>query len=172
MKVFVLLFFSTAALAAPTVRAVDRALAGIEKSVDEATIRDLGPGADEALIRYAEDRATSPLRRMRALAALRWAPSQAAREYLLSVIAVEKSATGGAQVLDVSAAAGALAPYGDEVLADVAALAAHSSADVRQGAAAALRAIDTPAARAIVQARFAVEPDPGVRRVLAAPARR
>jgi hypothetical protein len=161
-----LLLASGVAAAAPTARDLDRALGGFERGPALEDVRRLGPRADEVLIAVASDARTSPLRRVRAIAALRFVPSAAARAFLIALVRDEGSRDRGLAVVEVAAALGALAPYEPELVLPYL---AHPSADVRQSAAAALAS--GPSARTqlvqqALQARAAVERDRGVRALL------
>jgi hypothetical protein len=142
--------------------ALTRVLGGVERAPTAEAVRALGPAADRLLVAAASDGRTARLRRMRAIAALAFAPSAYARAFLLAVVRDQGGATRGADVLDVAAAAGALAVYGPTVAPTLVPLLAHASADVRQSAAAALGRARAPEAAGALRARLAVERDAGV----------
>ncbi len=160
-----LALLSVAAHAAPSQRELarlDRLLAGVEHVPGADEIRRLGPGTDAALITYASDARASRLRRLRAVAALRFVPSIAAHAFLDQLVAERAKATDGADVLDLAAALGALIPYGHDALATELRYLTHASADVRQAAAAALGQLHEPDARGALAARLIAERDAGV----------
>jgi hypothetical protein len=155
--------FVSVAGAAPPRADVERILAGVERAPTRDDVERLQPGADEALIAVAADPKVSRLRRMRALYALRFAPSDAARRFAESVLALDVGRTAsGADALDLAAALSALSPYGD-ALPTVLPFLAHVSGDVRQTAAALIGGWAPPSAEGILRARLTVERDPGVR---------
>jgi hypothetical protein len=161
------LVVSSVASAAPPRAAVELALAGIERAPTAESIRRLGAGADLVLIEIADDPATTPIRRARAIRAMQWAPSSSVRAYLHDLIATRGAATRGMDVLELGAALVSLAPYGAQELPLVLRFVAHASADVRQGAAIALGTLGGAEALAALRARSAVERDAGVREAIA-----
>ena len=166
MRALVLLLLAGVAHGEPTRRALDLVLGGFEQVVNNDAVRSLGPGTDVALIGYIEDRKSNSLRRQRALSALGQVPSATARDYLVGRIRAQKSADRGAEVLELAAAIGALAPYGAEVLSTVVPLLSHPAPDVRQAAAAALGAMRVPTTSTALATRLTVETDPGVQAAL------
>jgi len=167
MRAAALLLALTAVASAAPPRAprteVERLLAGIERAPTRAEVERLGPGAEETLIAIADDPRTSRLRRMRAIYALGFRPSEAARAYAEAVLAEKGAAGEGADTLDAAAALAALAPYGEEALPTALRYLTHASGDVRQAAAALIGAWRAPSAEGLLRARLAVERDPGVR---------
>jgi len=161
------LLLAAPASAAPTARDFDAVLGGVERRLSATDLRRLGAAPDQALIAYAEDPHTSRVRRMRAILALRFAPSVSARAYLHDLLGQHGRATTGADVLDVAAAIGALSPYGREELATLLPYLSHASADVRQNAAASLAALHEPDALGPLAARLTIERDSGVRFAIA-----
>jgi hypothetical protein len=147
--------------------AMDRALGGIERGVDEARVRELGRDADRQLIRVATDPAISRLRRARAIYALGVVPSVLARDFLLAVLDEKSQAIEGADVADTAAAIDALAPYGAQVLGRITVLVTHKSADVRQATVSFFARTKLAEGNAILRARAVVETDVGVRRAIA-----
>jgi hypothetical protein len=150
------------ASAAPTRAQIDRLVAGFERFPSEAEVRELGPDVDAALIAYAEDPATSPLRALRAIAALRLAPSSRARAWLRGYVERAAPNAKGAASLQVAAALGALTPYGADSGPLFVAQLAHEEVAVRHAAAAALTQVRWPDARGPLTARLAVERDAAV----------
>jgi hypothetical protein len=138
-----------------------------EHLITAADVRGLGVHGDRVLIAAASDLKASRWRRARALIALRFAPSEESLAFLRAVIDEKKPASQGADVLDLAAAAGSLAPYGRAALPDLLPLVVHASADVRHAAAQALGTIDAPEAESALRARLYVEKDVGVRDVVA-----
>ncbi len=152
--------------AEPTRRELDRVLGGFEQVVNSDAVRSLGAGTDVALISYIEDRKLSSLRRQRALSALAQVPSATVRDYLVGRVRAQKSAERGAEVLELAAAIGALAPYGAQVLSTVTPLIGHPAPDVRQAAAVTLGTMRLPSTSTALAARLTIEPDPGVKAAL------
>jgi len=164
--ILVMLLVAGNALAMPTRRDLDRVLAGFEQVVNADHVKSLGAGTDTALIGYIEDPTVNSLRRQRALGALRHVPSSTVRDYLLARIKAHKAADHGAEVLELAAAIGALAPYGTAVLSSLLPFLSHPAPDVRQSTAAALEAIHSDTTANALAARIAVETDPGVQTAL------
>jgi HEAT repeat protein len=160
------LVFVGGAASAQHVDALDRVLGGIERAPTESTVRALGPTAAAQLIKVADDPSTTRVRRMRAIYALRFVPSESAHAFLRQVVKENQSASEGAEVLDYAAALGSLAPYGEADLPVMLAALDHPSADARQAAAAALAQVRSPRAESALTLRLAVERDVGVRRHL------
>lgn len=161
------LLISSAASATPSRAAVELALAGIERAPTADSIKRLGAGVDLVLIEIADDPASTPFRRGRAIRALQWAPSSSARAYLHELIARKGAATGGMDVIELGAALVSLVPYGAAELPLALRFVAHPSADARQGAAIALGALGGAEALPALRARASVERDPGVREAIA-----
>jgi hypothetical protein len=157
------------AAAAPSREELDRVLGGVEHAATAEEVRALGPSADQILIAVASDETASRWGRRRAVLALRYAPSAAAQAFLLELLRARAGAPqdGEADLLELAAALAALAPYGRAAAGTILPFVAHRSADVRQNAAAALALTGAPEADGALAARFAVERDPGVRRVVA-----
>ncbi|HZS36788.1 MAG TPA: HEAT repeat domain-containing protein [Polyangia bacterium] len=168
MRVLVIasLVFSTVAWGAPSAAELDRVLGGYEHAATADEVKRLGAGADQILIGVAEDARSTAIRRTRAIAALRFVPSAAAHAYLRALILEQGRAPAPADVLDVAAALGALAPYGRAELPLVQRYLGHASAELRQSAAAALGLIADAGALPSLRARLAVERDPAIRTVL------
>jgi hypothetical protein len=132
---------------------IEHILAGVEHTPTADEVKRLGADADQQLIDYAESPRATPIRRMRAILALRFVPSATARAYLSALLARQPGA------LDTAAALSALTPYGRDVLAQVQPYLVHPAADVRHAAVAAMTQLG---ALAPLRARLAVEKDPGV----------
>ena len=152
-----------AALASPSRVEVERVVAGIEHAPSAEDVKRLGAGADQALVAYARDPKVTRLRRLRAIAALRYAPSTVARDFLHAVLAEQGKALEGVDALDAAAALGALTPYGRGELAIVVSYLEHGAADVRAAAAHALAQLHEADAVGALTARFSVERDAAVR---------
>jgi hypothetical protein len=176
MRSLFLLFVSFAAQASPSDRrpaagAADRILGAREHVITAAEVKSLGEHADRLLIAAASDGKSSRWRRARALVALRFAPSSESLAFLRAVIDEKKSFVEGAEVLELAAAAGSLAPYGPEALPDLLPLVTHASADVRHSVAQTLGSVyevsGAPEAESALRARLYVERDPGVRDAVA-----
>jgi hypothetical protein len=160
------LAWSGIAVASPPRSAVERALAGIERAPSEEAIRRLGAGTDAVLIEIADDPRTAPVRRARAIRALKWWPSADVRAFLHNLIARAGKSSRGPDVFDVEAALVALVPYGAVEMPALVPFLSHASADVRQGAVSALLALRVPEAVVPLRARLGIESDPGVRAAL------
>jgi len=145
--------------AAPSRAQIERLLAGFESFPSEAQVRELGPDVDAALIAYAEDASLSPLRVVRAIAALRLAPSSKARAWLRAYVEREAPTADGPRSLRVAAALGALTAYGADSGPLLVAQLGHEQVAIRQAAAAALVQVRWPEARGPITARLAVERD-------------
>jgi HEAT repeat protein len=161
MRAAIALLLSVSAVAAPA----DRILGAREHVITAAEIRSLGEHADRLLIAAAADQKASRWRRARALIALKFAPSEESLAFLRAVVDEKKTASQGADLLDLAAALTSLQPYGNAVLPDLLPFLTHASADVRHAAVVALGAI--PEAENALRARLYVEKDPGVARALA-----
>jgi hypothetical protein len=160
------LLWALPAQAAPTRAQLERVLGGIEHAPTADEVKALGPDAATALIAYAGDAKASRLRRSRAIFALKFAPSSAAREFLHQLLHERAKAEEGVDALDLAAALGALQPYGQPELALVLPLLGHGAADVRHAAAVMLGELRAVEASSALSARLAVERDPGVRQGL------
>jgi HEAT repeat protein len=161
----VALLLPSLAAAAPSDPELDRFFSGYERVITAEEVQALGPDADQAIIRYDGSSRFSRLRRMRAVAALVHLPGERARLFLLDYVAERRDARSGPEVVELSAAVGALAPY-PSALATLLPYLEHASPDVRTAAAAALARIpDVRARNAIVARRFS-ERDPAVRAAL------
>lgn len=161
------LLFSSVAWGAPSAAEVERVLGGYEHAPTAEEVKRLGTGADQVLIAVAQDARTSPIRRARAIGALRFVPSAGAHAFLRALIDEKARAPEGADVLDVASALAALAPYGREDLALELSYLAHASVELRHAAAAALGVIADAEALPSLRARLAVERDGGTRLMLA-----
>lgn len=165
-RLLAVLLFAGVAHAAPSAHDVERAVGGYERSPTAADVARLGPGADQALIAYADAPSTARALRRKAILALGLAPSPAARDWLLALVARTTPATRGADVLDAVAAISALAPYGAAHVSALMPHLQHAVADVREAVATVFmqwRAVDTAPA---LRLRLVAERDPGVRRAL------
>jgi hypothetical protein len=157
-----LLLVSSSAMAMPTRAQIDKLVAGFERFPTEAEVRELGADVDAALIAYAEDPTTSPHRALRAIAALRLAPSSRARAWLRAYVEREAKAATGHAALRVAAALGALTPYGADSGPLFVAQLAHDDVSIRHAAASALAQIRWPESRGALTTRIAVERDGAV----------
>jgi HEAT repeat protein len=138
-------------------------LGGFETRVGLQEVRALGPTADAQLIAYAADEHHSRLRRRRAIALLRLAPSEASQTFLRQLIRDRRNSNEGADWLDLAAGLGSLAPYGTVHLEMLVSYLLHPSADVRQAVVQSLVAIGDRDALAPLRTRLIRERDPGVR---------
>ncbi len=157
------------ATAAPTARELERVLGGYEHAANADDVRRLGAGADVALMNVAGDARWPRIRRVRAIAALRFVPSAAARDWLRALVsATRATCTDAAEcdALELAAALSSLQVY-DGQAPLLLSFVAHVSADVRQAAAASLAGARALEAEPILRARLAVERDDGVRATLA-----
>lgn len=148
---------------------VESLLAGYEPRVSAADLARLGPGTDRVLIAIASDPATSPLRRVRALAALSAVPSTDGREACRAVVAARRAAAEGAAALELAACAHTLGASPGDPTAELGALLDHPVIEVRVAAARALgqsRGVPPARAQALVRRRARVENDGFVRGVL------
>lgn len=166
---FALLFslFPSLAGAAPTRAQVERLLAGYEPQATAASFQRLGAGTDKVLIAIAADAATSPLRRVRALAALQWVPTAEGQAACQRVVREEGGALEGQPVLEVVACARTLGAFGASASADLVPLVSHPLAEVRIAAAHGLAAAKATGAIAALQDRLAVEDDAAAKDALA-----
>jgi hypothetical protein len=176
---------ATVGRAAPTARELERVLGGYEHAPTADEVRRLGAGADVALMNVAADAHWPRIRRVRAIAALRFVPSVAARDWLRSLAEDKRASCGAAassaaasssssssgvedaacDALELAAALSALQVY-DGQAPLLLSFVAHASADVREAAAAALAGAGARDAEPILRARVAVERDAGVRATL------
>ena len=118
------------------------------------------------LVAIALDRRTSDLRRIRALAALLFVPTDLGRDTCRQVIRDKGGADGGAASLEVAACAGTLGGFGPEVRGELLPLLGHPVAEVRAAAAYALGSGRLPEAVTLLRRRLAVEGDAAVRRAI------
>jgi hypothetical protein len=144
---------------APTRASVERLLSAVELSTRPADLVRLGPGTGHVLVEIARDPATRPIRRLRALAAIAFVPSEEGRALCREVIARESSSVDGGEVLDVGACAHTLGVFGKASLPDLLPLLHHASAEVRTGAIRGLAATRAPAAERALRAHLPSEPD-------------
>ena len=151
------------ALADPARAEVEEQLGGYEPRAIAADVVRLGEGTDRVLVAIARDRHTSDLRRVHALGALLYVPTDLARRTCVGVIRDQARFDGGAASLEVAACAGTLSAFGPEVRPSLAPLLAHPVAEVRAAAAWALGAGRIPDARSLLRARRSVEGDTAVR---------
>lgn len=148
------------AAAAPARAEVEHALAGWERLFSADDARRLGPATAAVLISIADDPATRPLVRWRAIGALGFFDGGDVRAFLEREIAA--AAGPRADLLGLATALGALArSAGDGAVGVVAPYLAHPNPDVRMDAARALAAAG-PRGRAAVAARVATERHPSV----------
>jgi HEAT repeat protein len=119
------------------------------------------------LVAIASDAGVTRLRRNRAISALGFVPSAAARAYLAAVLDEKGAAAEGADALDAAAALSALWPYGADALPLLTRFLAHASGDVRYAAAVALGRTALPEAAAWLRARYLAERDASVRAAVA-----
>jgi hypothetical protein len=149
--------------------AMQAALGGVETAAEAADVAALGPNADVLLVARADDDAR-PLQRLRALAALRWAPSSYAHDFLMANVARLAQARTGLPVLELAMTLQALLPYGAAAAPTLLGALSHPTTEVRLAAAATLAQIDASgtdgAIHAALTARLAVETSAAVRRAL------
>jgi HEAT repeat protein len=152
-----------AAVPADLRAAVEALLVGYEPADPAPALRRIGPQAAEALVQIAVDPAVSPLRRLRAIEALRHVPTPAGLAFLRRLVDQHRGSEESLAVFELAAAARALGGFGAEALPDLLPLLDHPGADVREGAVAALSQVRAPEAARALGRRLAVERDPGVR---------
>ncbi|MGF1469214.1 MAG: HEAT repeat domain-containing protein [Sandaracinaceae bacterium] len=149
-------------LRTPEVRAL---LSGFEEAPDADAWARLGPSVIPALEAICRDPASLPFVRLRALAALGAFRTERSRRLLLDV-----ARNADSDELAVREALRALGrAFGPAAVPDVVPFLRHRSPVVREGAARALAAVGTVEARRALDARRAVETDPGVRAALLGP---
>lgn len=155
------LSLSGVASADPITRATLRTeLSGYEEAPTQATVRQWGTDGAALLMELANDASEAPFLRARSVSALRWfAPNEAVHRF------VTLTAASPGDLLVRRAAFDTLVVGFN----DLSAVAAHfdaPDADVRDGVAWSLAAANTPASRALLDARLRIEPDENVRRTI------
>lgn len=137
-------------------------LSGVDTAPSDETWQRLGPNTLLTLIALYDDSSTPLFVRMRAVSAAAHYPIPATKTFLEAV-----ARAPGQHDLIVRRAIVALGEaFGEEALASVRPFLAHPEPSVREGAVRTISAMETPAARAALQARARVETDPTVRSAL------
>jgi len=153
--------------AEPSREAVESLLKGYERVFTEADMRALGPGTDLVLARIADDGKAHEILRVRAVSALAYAKTAAARGTLESILRRKADAPAGVDRLLLRKAAVALGwQNGPGVVARLRPLLSHDDEDVRIDAAIGLGLTRSPAAAVELRARFTDEPAVSVRHQL------
>jgi HEAT repeat protein len=167
-KTFTLLALlaATAATAAPPRATVEKLLGGYEPKATAADLQRLGEGTDRVLIEIAADPRTPGVRKLRALYALGFVPTEAGRAHCMKVIRDEGGKRDGIEVLDVKACAMALGSFGPASRLDLVPLLAHPSSEVRLGAARGLEKAKSFEAIDAIKRQLGAEPDEVVRDAL------
>ncbi|MCS6912393.1 MAG: HEAT repeat domain-containing protein [Myxococcales bacterium] len=149
--------------------AVEALLMGYEPADPGPALRRLGPQAADALVQLAQDPSVPPLRRLRAIEALGYVPTPSGLQFLRQLVAQRRDARDPVGIYELAAAARALGGHGASQVSELIPLLDHDSADVREGAAAALGAVRTLPldARRALERRLQRERDGGVRATLA-----
>ena len=161
LGLFISLAFTTCATADPLTRTSLRAeLSGFEDAPTSGAVRQWGTDGAALLMELANDGTEAPFVRARAASALRWfAPNEAVHRFLALV-----AAAPGDLLVRRAALDGLALGFNDT--AAVAAMFDSPDADLRDGAAWALAAVNSPTSRALLDARLRVETDENVRRTI------
>jgi HEAT repeat protein len=130
-------------------------LSGYEDAPAAQDLRALGDGAGAELLAIATDPAESTTHRERATWALGWFPSETNRVWLTTTLGDATAASG----MRRSAAWALVNGWGDAALPAVEAGLASDDTQLQAQCARALGHLGTPAARALLQARLATEPN-------------
>ena len=153
---------NVAAAQAPSKEQVRAMLSGVDTAPSAEAWRRLGPETLLTLIALYDDPSTPFFVRMRAVSAAAHYPTPATKTFLEAV-----ARAPGQRDLIVRRAIVALGEaFGADALSSVRPYLAHPEPSVREGAARTIAAMDTPAARAALEARANVETDPTVRAAL------
>lgn len=158
----VLVLSATASADPPPVAQVRTMLSAFEGGPSAEQWQALGPETLEVLEQLYDDAGQPPFVRLRAVQAAGHFPSEASRSFLKRVATAE-----GQNDLLIRAALRTMArAFGGATLADIRPFLSHREVTVREGAVLALGAIESPRARALLQARLDVERDATVQATL------
>ncbi len=148
---------SLPALAGPQHKAVLAELSGMEDAPTAARLTALGPGVKAELMDISADASQKRSVRARALHALGWFPDADTRAVLQSAL------TGDDPLMARKAVYGLANGWGSAALAPLTEALASPDVQLRSAAARALGSVDSPDARAALDARLQLEQTPAVR---------